>query len=179
KTQKGIKTHSSPGGNSENFNEIMFEDKKGEELVSIHAEKDMLEVVENNFTRSVGSGLKGDPKKVGKSSTTVYGDHSLTVEKGDFSIDVQAGKATVTVCNEIDVKSKSSFIHVDSPTEIKLSVKGSYIQILPDKITLHAAHIRLEGGTDIVEVAPTIDVNGTTETKIHGPKVTADGSSEA
>src|SRR5262249_55713943 len=131
KTQTGIKTHSSPGGNSENFNEIKFEDRKGQELVSIHAERDMSETVENNFTRSVGGQLSGDPKKMGKSTTTVYGDHSLTVQKGDYSINVQAGKATVTVNNEIDVTSNTSHIHAEPPTEIQLKVKGSTITITP------------------------------------------------
>ena len=40
KTQSGIKTRSSPDGSDETFNEICFEDKKGEELLYIRAEKD-------------------------------------------------------------------------------------------------------------------------------------------
>jgi type VI secretion system secreted protein VgrG len=178
-TQSGTKTRSSPGGGTANYNEIKFEDKKGEELVSIHAEKDMSETVENNFTRSVGGALTGDPKKVGKSSTTVYGDHSLTVQKGDLSVSVQAGKAGVTVNKEIDVKSNTSFVHVDSPTEIKLSVKGSSITITPDKITLHAAHIKFEGTTDIQGVTPDLNLEGSTQVQMHGKSVIVDGESTA
>ena len=162
-TQSGLKTRSSKGGGTENYNEILFEDKKGEELISIHAEKDMVETVENNFTRSVGGGLNGDPKKIGKSWTTVYGDHSLTVQKGDMTVTVEAGKKSVTVEKEIDVKSNTSFIHVESPTEIMLTVKGSFIEITPDTITLHAAHIKVEGGTDIKIVTPDLDAEGSTQ----------------
>jgi type VI secretion system secreted protein VgrG len=178
-TQSGIRTHSSQKGDTGNYNEILFEDKKGHELVSIHAEKDMVETVENNFTRSVGGGLNGDPKKVGKSSTTVYGDHSLVVQKGDLSVNVEAGKAGVTVNKEIDVKSNTSFIHLDSPTQIKLTVKGSFIEITPDTITLHAAHIKVEGGTDIKMVTPDLDMEGSTQVQMHGKKVTVDGTAEA
>jgi type VI secretion system secreted protein VgrG len=178
-TQSGIRSRSSPGGNTQNYNEIMFEDKKGQELISIHAEKDMVETVENNFTQSVGGGLKGDPKKMGKSSSTVYGDHSLNVQKGDFSINIEAGKAGVTVNKEIDVKSNTSFIHVDSPTEIKLTVKDSSITITPDTITLHAKHIKIEGTTDIVAVTPDLNMEGQTQVQLHGKKVTVDGTSEA
>src|SRR5690606_26037040 len=53
-TQSGIKARSSKGGGTENFNEIRMEDKKGEELLYIHAEKDQEIVVENDRTDSVG-----------------------------------------------------------------------------------------------------------------------------
>ena len=53
-TQSGFKTRSTPGGNSNNYNELMFEDKKGEELVNIHAERNMSTSVEANDTTDVG-----------------------------------------------------------------------------------------------------------------------------
>ena len=40
KTQSGIQTRSSLGGGSANFNQILFEDKMGSEMLTIHAEKD-------------------------------------------------------------------------------------------------------------------------------------------
>ena len=54
-TQSGIKSRSSKGGDTENFNEIRFEDKKGSEEVYIHAEKDQNIVVENDQTIAVGT----------------------------------------------------------------------------------------------------------------------------
>lgn len=54
-TQSGIKSRSSKEGTAENFNEIRFEDKKGEELFYLHAEKDRSIVVENDDTESVGN----------------------------------------------------------------------------------------------------------------------------
>lgn len=54
KTQSGIKSRSSPGGSSDNFNEIRFEDLKGEEEMYIHAEKDQNTVVENDQGIYVG-----------------------------------------------------------------------------------------------------------------------------
>jgi type VI secretion system secreted protein VgrG len=54
-TQSGVKTRSSKEGTPDNFNEIRFEDKKGEEEVYIHAEKDQNNVVENDETTSVGN----------------------------------------------------------------------------------------------------------------------------
>ena len=53
-TQTGIKSRSSKDGTADNFNEIRFEDKKGEEEIYVHAEKDMNRVVENNDTLRIG-----------------------------------------------------------------------------------------------------------------------------
>jgi type VI secretion system secreted protein VgrG len=54
KTQSGVKSRSTLGGSSANFNEIRFEDKKGSEQVYIHAEKNQDNVVENDETTQVG-----------------------------------------------------------------------------------------------------------------------------
>jgi type VI secretion system secreted protein VgrG len=107
KTQSGIKTHSSPNGTSENFNELRFEDKKGQEQIVIHAEKDMNTSVENNQSTSVGNnhslsvGGGGDPKKNGTSTTTIFGDTKFTVTKGDYTFTVSAGTATYSVKGDV------------------------------------------------------------------------------
>ena len=54
KTQSGILTRSSLGGSPENANELMFEDKKGSELIYLRAEKDYTNSVENDEVRWVG-----------------------------------------------------------------------------------------------------------------------------
>ena len=54
KTQSGIKSRSSKGGAPSNFNELRFEDKKGSELVSVQAEKDLTSLVKHDESRSVG-----------------------------------------------------------------------------------------------------------------------------
>jgi type VI secretion system secreted protein VgrG len=54
KTQSGIKSRSSKDGAAANFNEIRFEDLKGSELLTIHAEKDHELSVEHDENHSVG-----------------------------------------------------------------------------------------------------------------------------
>jgi type VI secretion system secreted protein VgrG len=53
-TQTGTKTRSSKGGDPSNFNEIRFEDKKGQEQLFIHAEKNQDIEVEHDETHWVG-----------------------------------------------------------------------------------------------------------------------------
>jgi type VI secretion system secreted protein VgrG len=49
-TQSGIKSRSSKGGTQSNFNELRFEDKKGQEELHMQAEKDMSTLVKHNQT---------------------------------------------------------------------------------------------------------------------------------
>jgi type VI secretion system secreted protein VgrG len=53
-TQSGIKSRSSKGGGEANFNEIRFEDKKGSEQFTTHAEKNQDVTVENDEVVSIG-----------------------------------------------------------------------------------------------------------------------------
>jgi type VI secretion system secreted protein VgrG len=53
-TQSGIKSRSSKGGSPANYNELRFEDLKGSEMVTLHAEKDQTIEVEHDESHWVG-----------------------------------------------------------------------------------------------------------------------------
>jgi type VI secretion system secreted protein VgrG len=53
-TQSGIKSRSSKSGSADNFNEIRFEDKKGEEEIYLHGEKNWIINIENDKNQSIG-----------------------------------------------------------------------------------------------------------------------------
>ncbi len=91
KTQSGFKTRSTPNGGEEDFNELRFEDKKGEEDVYVHAQKDMHRVVENDDDLKVGH----DQTIEVKNARTVFvreADDKLTVDKGARFVTVSKGK---------------------------------------------------------------------------------------
>ncbi|MFQ3651991.1 MAG: type VI secretion system tip protein TssI/VgrG, partial [Gemmataceae bacterium] len=54
RTQSGLKTRSTLSGTEDHFNELRFEDKKDQEQVYFHAERNFDRVVENNDTLKVG-----------------------------------------------------------------------------------------------------------------------------
>lgn len=54
-TRSGILTRSSKGGSASTANELRFEDKKGQEQIYIHAEKNMDVSIENNLSTSIGA----------------------------------------------------------------------------------------------------------------------------
>lgn len=100
-TQSGMKSRSSKEGSGENFNEIRLEDKKGEEEVYIHAEKDHNQVTENDRTEDVGNNRSltvgndksesvGNEKSigVGKNHSEDIGENMTLSVGGDRSLSV-------------------------------------------------------------------------------------------
>ena len=80
-TQSGILTRSSKGGGYANANAIRFEDKKGEEQLWLHAEKNQDIEVENDETHWVGHDRK---KNVDNDETThVKHDRTETVDNNE------------------------------------------------------------------------------------------------
>lgn len=112
----GVKSRSMDG-NPDNFNEIRFEDEKGNEELFIHAEKNHVIEVENDESKDIGNNRSEKVKKDvsirigGDRSETVEGKRSLSVTgnkeesvSGDKSISVTKGHTeTITLAAKIDV----------------------------------------------------------------------------
>ncbi|RSZ59182.1 type VI secretion system tip protein VgrG [Massilia atriviolacea] len=81
KTQSGILSRSTPGGAYENANALRFEDKKGEEQLWLHAEKDQLTEVEHDEDKWVGNDRR---KTIDRDETShIKRDRSETVDRDE------------------------------------------------------------------------------------------------
>jgi len=89
RTQSGVRTKSTLKGGADNFNELRFEDKKGEELVYVQAEKDLTTLVKNDETRDVRHNR----------TTTITNDDVRTVKEGVDTHTIEKGKQTITVAD--------------------------------------------------------------------------------
>ena len=156
-TQSGIKSRSSKEGVTDNFNEIRFEDKKGSEELYVHAEKDLNCVVENNETRKIGL----DKKDKGNQTLEIYNDRTatlkmgndtLTVEKGnsttkislgDYKLDVDVGKVTITAMTSIELK-------VGTSNSIKIDQTGITVNGIMVKVDATA---KLDAGSPLTTVS--------------------------
>jgi type VI secretion system secreted protein VgrG len=155
KTRSGMKTRSSAGGGADNFNEIRFEDKKGEEEVYVHAEKDFNCVIENCETRKVGY----DDKDPGDQTIEVYNDRKLTVgnnetitiEKGDHTQKVSKGKTLNEAMQSIELKCGASSIKIE-----------------PSMITIKSPQIKVQGDAMVQVQAPMTKVTGSAVVQIEG-----------
>ena len=121
KTQSTIKSQSSKGGTSaDNFNELRFEDKKDDEEIYIHAERDRYMEIEhdddiiigNDQTEKIGGSrtfeltggdetvtIKGKPGTKDKygNDITKGGHRTTTLDLGDETMTVKEGKRTTKI----------------------------------------------------------------------------------
>jgi type VI secretion system secreted protein VgrG len=169
KTQSGIKSRSTKEGTPENFNEIRFEDKKGEEQLFIHAEKNQDIEVENDETHWVGHDRtktidnnetvhvkKDRTETVGQHETiTIHGNRTETVDK-DESITISGNRTeTVTKDEKITISggrtesvAKDESVSVNGKRTVSIgkdesvSIGGSRTETVEknESITISGAH---------------------------------------
>src|SRR4030095_6151122 len=102
-SQSGLKSRSTKEGDGETFNELRFEDKKGEEQVYFHAEKDFDRVVENKDSLKVGFEKK-DP---GDQTIGIYNSRTTTLDEGNDTLQIKKGHRVTSVDQgnqQLDVK---------------------------------------------------------------------------
>ncbi len=196
KTLSGIKSNSSKGG--EGFNEIRFEDKKGEEQLFIHGEKnqdiniksdcyetighdrhlvvknDQVEHVENNRSETVDA---DHIEKIGKDRhLTVDGKEAKKVA-ASLSLTVGGDVAEVFKANHSmevtdDCYVKASNICIEATDNITIKVGDSYIAIESGGIKIGTnGDIVLEAGGNMettVASDVTTDVGGNMEDTVGG-----------
>jgi len=132
-TKSTFKTNTSKGGHG--YNEVRFEDKKGEEEIFTHAQKDVNTIIEHSRTEDIKTGndtltihkgsryitqkghgtlysLKisnGDDKihidKGNKKTTIDSGDHTVEITSGNYKITLVKGNMTIKVNGDIKVDS--------------------------------------------------------------------------
>ncbi|PRQ03173.1 Phage-related baseplate assembly protein [Enhygromyxa salina] len=102
KTQSGVKTNSSPGGDGSN--ELRFEDAAGGEEIYIHAQKDWTIAVENDKHQTVGHDesleVVNDRKKHVKHDEVIKVDNDETITIGNDHSETINHNMSVTVVND-------------------------------------------------------------------------------
>lgn len=172
KTQSGYKSRSTLKGTPDNFNEFRFEDKKGQEEIYLHAEKDWTIMVENdvdarvihNRTEVIGSGedlekieIQGFREEVVTRDETitimenrkrrVIGDHQTTVN-GKESNNVTKDR-TDDIGTDYKLKAatsieeSSSNITITAGTKLTLAGPGGTIVIDGRGITINGVLVKI------------------------------------
>jgi type VI secretion system secreted protein VgrG len=138
-TQSGIKSRSTPGGGPNNFNEIRFEDKKGEEELFIQAEKTQTTLVKGSQSISVG----------GDQSTSVKGTRDLHVVKKDTQIFDDHRDVMVALTDKLAVGNGREVIvgtldrnYVDGKKEAE--IKGTYAITASDEFLVISDETQLD-----------------------------------
>ncbi len=186
KTQSGVRTHSTPKGASDAFNELRFEDKKDAELIFMQAQKDLetlvkndekrevqndrTTIIEENDTRTVNKGNDTHTIKEGNQSNEVskgnqvnevkQGNQTITVS-GNRTIEVKKGNESTTVkMGNITIKASAGKITIEAAQSIELKVGTSSLKLDPSGVQMKGAMIKI-AGTGMAELkAPMTTVKG-------------------
>lgn len=100
RTQSGIRTRSSKGGEKDEYNELRFEDDKGHEQVSIQAQRDMSTLVKHDEALTV----QNDRKKTvtGREDNKIDGGGETVIEKFD-NLTVNSANKNTTVHGQFNI----------------------------------------------------------------------------
>jgi len=152
KTQSGVKSNSSKGGGG--YNEYMFEDKKGSELIRMHAQKDYDVTVHHVETRKIGEdGVMGPSRD----TTLLTGDDSLKVLTGNQTVTVAMNvtetygigqSTTIGATQTISVGAAQMTtvggpITITSASLITLTCGSSSIVMTPASITITSPTVQI------------------------------------
>jgi type VI secretion system secreted protein VgrG len=196
KTQSTVKSNSSKGGGGDN--EILFEDKKGEEMLYVHAQKDQNTRVGNDRCEFIGRDtsliVKRHQKEEvegsrsaavgGDDSTAIGGDRSLKV-KGKDAVEV-TGQHSLKVADNVaesfdadcsrvvtgDLYIKAANICIEADTNITLKVNGTHIAIEADSIKIGAtAKVEIKGDSAVDVTTAQLTTEGSASATHKGAKV--------
>lgn len=157
-TQSGIRTKSSPGGGAKDFNELMFEDKKGKEEIYFKAQRRMELDIGQNFYQSVRS--DSHVRIRGNSRTTVdknqdvhvYGNRYYTIEGDAYWTCMQRASihsywSTMIAADEELILFGTDSAYITSKSQIVLGCsRNSYIRITPHGIEINAPLVKINSG---------------------------------
>jgi type VI secretion system secreted protein VgrG len=128
KTKLGFRSRSVTKGGTSDFNEFTFDDKKGSELLFLHAQKDMKTEVENDQT------------------LTVENDRTVTINKGNETVTLKQGnQSTELKLGNVSVKCDVGSIAMEAMQSITLKVGQNSITIDQTGITMSGLMIKIDG----------------------------------
>ncbi len=165
KTQSGWKSNST--GGTGGYNEIMFEDAKGKELVNMQAEKDLTKLVKHDETVTIGNDRTktvghDDTLTVGNNRTRMVGNNETVTIGVDQTITIGGNHTTTVSGDQKNTVTGSQFntvkgepkeggfcgSHTDVTGDFKMTASKTAYMSAPNKITLECpgSSITLEPG---------------------------------
>jgi type VI secretion system secreted protein VgrG len=155
KTRSVFKTLSSPGGGG--YNELRIEDRKGQEQIFIHAQRDWDEHIEHDQKIRVGNerhdtvGANGYTELQAEEHVTVAEDRKVEAKREDHLAiggeqHVHLGQVQLTKAGrDIHLKAGQKMV-IEAGIELTLAAGGSFIKLDPSGITVSGPVAKLNAG---------------------------------
>ncbi|HTZ74013.1 MAG TPA: type VI secretion system tip protein VgrG [Candidatus Aquilonibacter sp.] len=154
-TRSTIKSSSSKGGGTSQFNEIRFEDKSGSEQVFMNAQKDMDINVKNDLRESVANNrslvVTNDQME------SVGGDLSVGVtgninEKAGQNMSLQVGQSLAETSMSYSHQAtqsiylKATEVVIEADAQLTIKVGGSYVALTPADLAITGTMVMINSG---------------------------------
>lgn len=190
KTQLGIRTKSTKEGGADEYNELMFEDERGEELMRVQAQKDHQMLIKNKSVVTIGQDEvdAGDHDDEGSLSEVIRnhvtrtiqeGNHYHTISTGDEEFKIETGSQTIEIATDktqtITENYTTTVENGDHGTEV---LSGNMaVAVASGKVEIEAAQsIELKVGGSSIKIEPAkitikstmIDIKGSAKVDVNG-----------
>jgi len=166
-SQSGWKTRTLEQGGVDEFNELCFDDAKGQEKIVVQAQRDMKTTVKhdkstrvrNNETHFVG----------GKRTVTVdKGDHLIDVNEGHMTITVKKGPHLIEAPEVSETGYKKISMNVPPSTEMIMTEQSIKLSIMTSSIELTPQGIEIKAGANSISLSPAgVDIKGLPTIKLN------------
>lgn len=150
------KSHSTPGGNPNDYNELRFDDRIGKEQVFIRAQKRMDVRVKQNQYVTVQASRNlivggGDAQSVGgsrdvkvKGDLILRADGKIHISSGGEQATLAEGDYKLSSYTKIDQKAPK--ITIDAAASLTLRVGGNFITIDPSGVKIQGTMVLINSG---------------------------------
>lgn len=125
KTISGLKSETTKNGGG--HNELRFDDQKDNEVVGVHAQKDLSATIRHSETRQIGEDFPTPSGKASREATISNGDDVLKIERGSLlveaatTIELKVGQSRI-IMDDVSVT-------IDTPTltikSVETKVEGT------------------------------------------------------
>jgi len=184
-TQSGIKSRSTKSGDAKTFNEIRFEDKKGNEELVIHAEKDFKVDVENDATWRVGLD-EDSPAKSKKGAAKFEVGKTVLIDAGD-EITIVTGQSKIVMKKNGDIAVTCKTLKVTATDSIEMKATKAVQINGQQEVGVKSLKITVDGTTQVGVKSLDVKVEGTTsvgikssvQTKVEGTMLDLSGTAMA
>lgn len=151
----GLKTRSTPGGGG--FCEVAIHDKQGEELISIHSQKDLATTVQNAMATVVNGPMQTNMVSEGFQTNTVrkyiqlesLDEHIQATAKSDLALESREGLVSIKAKDNVQLQSSEANVVIEAKTNLTLRASGHTIVIGPEGILIDGKMVKISGPAGI------------------------------
>ena len=185
-TLSGIKTRTTPDGDAQKGHELRFDDKKDNEQVYLHSEKDLLIEVNNDSTEVIigtkSVQIEKNAEMTAKENIAFTTDKEFTSNskenwdaKSDKNINLNA-ESDVAIAAKMACNIDGNEIKITGKQSITLCVGASKIEITASGIIINAPTIKIEATASTELKSGTINIESSIKANIKSLMVNVSGS---